>query len=107
MHLHKDGATAYGNPWRGTEHLGYDGCAPLCGIVILSRSDIACCEPITPADALPFLLHATPCPQAQDDRLRVLTLLETLTTRISLYHLHAPASVDAVKAVLSAIGGTL
>ncbi len=107
IHISDDGITAHGNPWRGKEHLGRVGSAPLGGIVILSRSDDALCKPITCTEALPCLVRATALPKSHDERLCVLTLLEQLTTRTPLYHLLAPHSADAAEAVISAIGGTV
>jgi len=107
VHLRDNEITAYGNPWCGKERLGYNGCAPLGGLVLLTRSERAYAEPLTPAQMLPHLLCATAFPQAQEERERVLALLETLTTSCPLYQLYAPLSTDAVKVMLTAIGGTL
>lgn len=106
LHLTPHAVTAYGNPWRGKEHLGYAGKAPLKGLFVLSRGTTPRVAPLSPADALPHLLRAVPYPPAQDERLGVLSLLERLVTLVPLYHLEATPTVDTVDAVIHILGGT-
>ena len=97
--------TAYGNPWKGKERLGENTVCPLDGLFVLTRSDYACCFPLSATEALPHLLRATGYPKALDERLTVLSLLEQLSQTTALYHVCAPKTTDAVQAVLSQIGG--
>lgn len=106
LHIRQDGVTAYGNPWRGKERLGYAGKAPLKGLFVLTRAGVSRCTPLSPVEALPHLLRATPTPTAKADRLCVLSLLERLVTLVPLYRLEATPTAEAVDAVLAAIGGT-
>ena len=107
VHVTADGARAYGNPWRGKEGFGYVGDAPLGGLFFLTRADRSSCEPLSAIEALPYLLRATSFPPDAASRLCVLSLLERLTATTPLFRLYATPSVDAVDAVLNAIGGTL
>lgn len=105
VHIQDEDVTAFGNPWRGKEHLGCVGAAPLRGMFLLTRSKEARCESLVPDMALPMLLRATPFPPSKKERLAVLSLLERLATRVPLYRLYAPPSVQAVDAVFKTLGG--
>ncbi len=104
VHIRPDGVTAFGNPWRGREALGENACAPLRGLFVLSRSECARCDRLSPSDALPSLLRATVYPTAAPERETVLALLEQLTQAVPLYRLYAPLSPAAVEAALTQLG---
>lgn len=104
VHLHKNGVTAFGNPWRGKENLGFNGAFPLAGLFILVRGERSQCRPLSPIEALPYLLRAT---SFETERQTVLSLLERLTAAVPLYHLQATPLIDAVDAAVSSLGGSL
>ncbi len=101
LHIQQNGTIAFGSPWCGKEGIGRNTSAPLRGIFVLTRSDAAYCERVSPTDALPHLLRATAFLKAQSVRLKILTLLETLTVSVPCYHLHAPLSLSAVDAAVA------
>lgn len=106
-HIHPDGVTAYGSPWRGKEHLGENACAPLRGVFVLTRGETPSCQPLSPVKALPHILRAVPFPSSAKERDTTLSLLEQLTRLVPLYHLHATVSVQTVDSALEALGGSL
>ena len=77
LKLTKTGVLACGAPWSGKHGLDTNITVPLGGICILERGPKNTIQPITPAEALPRLLHETYCPAGQAER------FEALVTRLA------------------------
>ncbi|MBQ3069900.1 MAG: hypothetical protein IJD01_08165 [Clostridia bacterium] len=107
VHIRKDGVMAFGGPWRGKEGLGQNAFAPLKGLFLLTRSDMARCEPLSPSEMLPHLLRAVRYPKSEKERLQTLSLLEQLISLVPCYRLYAPLSMSAAEAAFTQTGGIL
>ncbi len=82
-----------GAPWSGKHGLHSNITVPLKGICILQRGSENAITPISPAEALPMLLHQTHCPDGQEAQLR--QLLSALAARIPLWHMQCTKTLDA------------
>ena len=77
LKLTDTGVLACGAPWSGKHGLDTNITVPLGGICILERGPENTIQPITPAEALPRLLHETYCPTGQAEQ------FEKLVTRLA------------------------
>ena len=79
LRIGADGVLACGSPWSGKHGLDTNITVPLQGICILERGRENRIERITPAQALPMLLHQTHCPLAPEKQ----ESFEKLVTRLA------------------------
>jgi hypothetical protein len=91
------GIDACGTPWNGKHRLGSNIQVPLKGLCILSRGSENRIRPISPREALPFLLQQCHRPQTPLAMARVLTLLDRLTTLTGLYSLECNMDPEAAE----------
>ena len=95
-----DRILAYGNPWRGKEHYGENGCYPLGGIYLLHRATVNSRCAVQPKDALGALLSAVAVSKDGQARMRLLALLADVLTCVPIYDLYANRQPDAVYTAL-------
>lgn len=94
---------AYGTPWCGKEHYNKNTCAPLKGIVMLSRGEENSIERISPAEPNLSLLKQVYLPENPQDRVKVLEFADRLFTTVPLYRLKCNISTEAAQVALNAI----
>ena len=93
----------YGNPWRGKEGWGENGKGVLGGIYLLRRGEQNRVLPVSPAEAVAELIHATEYPQDAEGVHKLLDFLELITAKTRLGILYCTPEVAAVDAVLADI----
>ncbi len=87
LRIDADKVWVCGSPWNGKHNLGTNTMVPLKGLCILTRSDKNYIEPLTPSEAMPFLLQQTHRPADPMAMPKILTLLDKLSKRTGLYRL--------------------
>ena len=87
LKLTPSGVLACGAPWSGKHGLDTNITLPLGGICILERGTENVLHPMSPAEALPRLLHETYCPQDPAKALRFHMLVEQLANTVPLWHM--------------------
>ena len=94
---------AYGSPWSGKHGLDSNITVPLCGICILERGSENRIVPISPKEALPFLL--TQCDQPEDPAQLPLyhQLMQTLAQQVPLWHMYCTKDISAAQTALHAM----
>lgn len=95
----------YGTPWQGKEHYGSNSNSQLGGIFWLTRGIQNRCRQISPSDILPGLMRATPLPHDMEGRMKVLNLLDAITSNAELFHLTCNQSDDAAYTAFQQIKG--
>lgn len=88
---------ACGSPWSGKHGLDCNITVPLCGICILERGIENQITPISPEEALPFLL--TQCDPPEDSDLLPLyhQLMQTLVQQVPLWRMFCTKDISAAK----------
>ena len=87
IHITREGATVYGTPWDGKEHLSRNIACPLKAVCILTRSETNHIERIVPREALMMLCQQS-YRSAQPAALRkTLALVDLLSSSVPLYKL--------------------
>ena len=94
-----------GTPWRGKENYGSNTSAELGGIFWLTRGAENHCRQISSTDVLPRLISATPLPHDLAGRMKVLDLLDVITSTARMFHLACNQSDDAAYTAFQQIKG--
>ena len=99
LFYHRDNCkwTAYDTPWRGKEHLGVNGKAPLKGIIYLSQASENQIEDMTPGEKVERLIPQTYLPKQQDGMILQLQLLDDFVREVPGYSLKCTISDEAVR----------
>ena len=84
LHIGDSGVTVYGSPWNGKHDLSTNVALPLHALCLLERAETNHIEPVTPMEAIPFLLRQAYRPEALD---RILPLVTRLADAVPLYRL--------------------
>ena len=100
----EDGILACGSPWSGKHGLDANISVPLGGICILERGPENRIRRITPAEALPRLLHESFCPEGQEERLQA--LVTALAERTPLWRMECNKDPQAALTAHGAMSGT-
>ena len=92
-----------GAPWSGKHGLHSNTTVPLAGICILARGSENRIQKITAEEALPMLLHQ--CHQPPQQEAYVRQLVNTLATRIPLWHMTCTKEKQAASVAHNAMAG--
>jgi len=99
-----NGATCYGTPWGGSSNIARNHAAPLSALVLLEQAPQNEIQQIPPAGAAPLLVPRMFLPYWDKTLMqRGLANLDTLLTRVPVYHLRCrpePAVIELVRSVL-------
>ena len=83
----RKGATVYGTPWDGKEHLSRNIACPLKAVCILTRSETNHIERISPKEALTMLCQQSYRPAQPAALRKTLALVDLLSSSVPLYKL--------------------
>lgn len=89
--------TAYGTPWSGKHDLSSPMSAPLGGIAFLQRGDENRIVPISPKQALPWLMSQTVCALPKQKLQLLLPLTDDLLRSVPLWQLHCLNNDEAAR----------
>lgn len=103
LHITEGQVTVWGNPWQGKHHLGANMTVPLKAICILTRGTENRIRRISAREALPMLLQQTYRPRGSQMLGKTLTLLDTLSERVALYHLSCNMDPEAAQTALAGL----
>ena len=95
--LTDSGVLACGSPWSGKHGLDTNITFPMQGICILDRGKENRIQRISPAEALPMLLHQSYCPEDPEKYPRVRKLVETLAEKVPLWHMYCNMDPQAAE----------
>ncbi|MBQ9149236.1 MAG: hypothetical protein IJX69_06710 [Oscillospiraceae bacterium] len=98
-----EGVTMYGAPWSGKHGLDANVAVPLRGICILERGTENRIHPISPAEALPRLLHESFCPEGHEARLHA--LVDALVEGTPLWRMECNKDPQAAMVAWEAMSG--
>lgn len=87
IHITREGATVYGTPWDGKEHLSRNIACPLRAVCILTRSETNHIERIAPREALTMLCQQSYRPAQPAALRKTLALVDSLSRSVPLYKL--------------------
>lgn len=87
IHITREGATVYGTPWDGKEHLSRNMACPLKAVCILTRSETNHIERISKKEALPMLCQQVYRPENPATLAKMLALVDRLGSSVPLYRL--------------------
>lgn len=87
LHVTNTGATVYGTPWDGKEHLSRNMACPLKAVCILTRSKTNYIERISPKEALMMLCQQSYRPAQPAALRKTLALVDLLSSSVPLYQL--------------------
>ena len=87
IHITHKGATVYGTPWDGKEHLSRNIACPLKAVCILTRSETNHIERISPKEALTMLCQQSYRPAQPAALRKTLALVDLLSSSVPLYKL--------------------
>ena len=87
IHITREGATVYGTPWDGKEHLSRNMACPLKAVCILTRSKTNYIERISPKEALMMLCQQSYRPAQPAALRKTLALVDLLSSSVPLYQL--------------------
>lgn len=87
IHITRKGATVYGTPWDGKEHLSRNIACPLKAVRILTRSETNHIERISPKEALTMLCQQSYRPAQPAALRKTLALVDLLSSSVPLYKL--------------------
>ena len=87
IHITRKGATVYGTPWDGKEHLSRNIACPLKAVCILTRSETNHIERISPKEALTMLCQQSYRPAQPAALRKTLALVDLLSSSVPLYKL--------------------
>lgn len=98
-----DTVTLCGAPWSGKHGLDSNVEVPLKGICILRRGAENAISPMSPADALPLLLHQGCCPLEAHYRPKFQALVDRLARQIPLWDMTCTKDPQAAHTAYSAM----
>lgn len=105
IRLTDDGARIYGTPWMGKHELGQNVSYPLKAICYLQRGETNKIEPISFSNLYSVLIQQTQRPQQGQDMVKLLSCIDLLGEKVSLYALHCTISTEAVEVAYQAMKG--
>ena len=85
LRITEEGVFACGSPWSGKHGLDSNITVPMQGICILERGKENRIHRISPAEALPMLLHQSYCPLAPEKQARFEALVKRLAETVPLW----------------------
>ena len=88
---------ACGSPWSGKHGLDTNLAVPLQGICILERGKENQIRRMTPAEALPMLLHQSYCPLDPGKHARFAALVNRLAEAVPLWHMYCNMDPSAAE----------
>lgn len=103
LHIHENGVTVYGTPWRGKHALGENITAPLHAILFVNRGEENRVEPISPRELYPLLLQQTYTPDDPAAMAMTLGLVEQLSRKTKLRKLFCNMDPEAARVACSGI----
>ena len=106
LKISNDGVTLYGAPWSGKHGLDTNVAVPLQGICILERGQENRILPISPAQALPMLLHQSQLPLAPEKEHPFRQAVATLAERVPLWRMACTKDPQAALIAWGAMSGT-
>lgn len=95
LHIHDQGVTVYGTPWRGKHSLGENISAPLDAIYCLNRGEVNRVEAVTARELYPMLLQQTYTPDDAAAMAKTLALVEQLSRKTLLRRLYCNMNPEA------------
>ena len=95
IHITREGATVYGTPWDGKEHLSRNIACPLKAVCILTRSETNHIERIAPREALMMLCQQSYRPAQPVALRKALALIDVLSRSVPLYRLGCNMEAEA------------
>ncbi|MBQ6839684.1 MAG: hypothetical protein IJO45_03220 [Oscillospiraceae bacterium] len=98
-----DQVLACGSPWSGKHGLDTNICVPLQGICILERGTENRIRPISPAEAMPMLLHQSQKPLNSALLTKYQLLVEELAQRTALWHMECNKDISAAETAYNAM----
>lgn len=103
LHLAEAGVLAYGSPWSGKHGLASNICVPLQGICLLHRGSENVIYPIEAEKLMDFLGRQVHIPADEVLAQKALSLLATLTEKVSLWEMYCNKNPDAAKVAYDAM----
>ena len=97
LKITEDGVFACGSPWSGKHGLDTNVTLPLQGICILTRGRENRIEGISPAEALPMLLHQSYCPLDPEKHTRFTELVRQLAEKTPLWQMQCNMDPSAAE----------
>lgn len=97
LHIHEQGVTVCGTPWRGKHALGENISVPLKAIVFVNRGGENRVEPIGPRELYPLLLQQTYTPDDPAAMAVTLGLVEQLSRKTNLRKLYCNMDPEAAR----------
>ena len=97
LKITQDGVFACGSPWSGKHGLDTNVTLPLQGICILTRGKENRIEGISPAEALPMLLHQSYCPLDPEKHIRFTELVRQLAEKTPLWQMQCNMDPSAAE----------
>ena len=101
--LTEEGVLACGSPWSGKHGLDTNITVPLQGICILDRGQENRIERISPAEALPMLLHQSYCPLEPGKQQAFEILVTRLAENVPLWNMYCNMDPSAAEVSHSAM----
>lgn len=95
IHITRAGATVYGTPWDGKEHLSHNIACPLKAVCILTRSKTNHIARISPKEALMMLCQQSYRPAQPAALRKTLALVDLLGSSVPLYRLECNMEPEA------------
>lgn len=92
-----EGATVYGTPWDGKHRLSSNIAVPLKALCTLARAEENHIEPVSAVEACPALLQQVYRPGDPVALAKTLTLIDRLTTKVSLWRLGCNMNIEAAR----------
>ena len=85
LKIEDEGVTVWGTPWDGKHHLSRNASAPLAAIVCLERDAENHIEPMSKADAFPFLMKQAYASKDPATMARIVNLEKQLLNAVDFY----------------------
>ena len=105
IRLTDDGAIVYGTPWDGKHRLSSNISVPLKALCVLMRFDKNIINPITPSQAYATLMQQTYRPADNMAMIKTLSLIDKLSSSVSLWMLGCNMEIEAAKIAYEAMKG--
>ena len=105
IRLTDDGAIVYGTPWDGKHHLSSNISVPLKALCVLMRFEKNIINPITPSQAYATLMQQTYRPADNMAMIKTLSLIDKLSSSVSLWMLGCNMEIEAAKIAYEAMRG--